>query len=238
MNTALLRTDNGSEPQALDASRSDILARYRRLREISKRHHTGAMAFLSRDAILQQARRLGLADGRTLLLDSEDELTLVFDLAIHTAPAGRSRAIDRYARSARFPHGSDEAVVLQAMCGAQFAIIVVRDRHPVAGVLVTDIIRKTDLWLLDEGLERSFTEDMMLATRYYQPAEFTVTAGIIVPVDLDLLEAAGAMVPQLGRMSEFDWIADRRFAEAVYRIAIAGGMMEGVSYQDPGGDAA
>ncbi|MFZ0457280.1 MAG: hypothetical protein WAM17_02320, partial [Rhodoplanes sp.] len=47
----------------------------------------------SRDAILHQARRLGLADGKVLILDSMDELTLAFDLAIHTAPAGRSRAI-------------------------------------------------------------------------------------------------------------------------------------------------
>ena len=65
--------------------------------------------------MLQHARRLGLAHGKTLMLDSIDELPLAFDLAIHTAPVGRSRAIDRYARSAQFAQGSDEALVLGAM---------------------------------------------------------------------------------------------------------------------------
>ena len=41
-----------------------------------------------------------LAQGRTLILDDMEEMNYVFDLAIHTGPPGRSRAIDRYARSA------------------------------------------------------------------------------------------------------------------------------------------
>src|SRR5438045_1897999 len=105
-----------TEPQPSTASRADVLARYRSLREISKRHHADAMKSLSPDAVLHHARRLGLAAGKTLLFDKMDQLTLAFDLAIHTAPAGRSRAIDRYARSARFEPRSDEALVLAAMC--------------------------------------------------------------------------------------------------------------------------
>jgi 4-carboxymuconolactone decarboxylase len=38
---------------------------------------------------------LGLAQGRTLILDDMEEMTYVFDLAIYTAPPRRSRAIDR-----------------------------------------------------------------------------------------------------------------------------------------------
>jgi hypothetical protein len=57
---------------------------------------------------------------------------MAFDLAIYTAPAGRSRAIDRYARSARFDPGSDEAIMLEAMCKARFAVLSVQHRHPVA----------------------------------------------------------------------------------------------------------
>lgn len=80
-----LLTEGNVEPQV--PSRGEVLARYRHLREISKRHHSDALKLLSRDAILHQARRLGLADGKVLILDSMDELTLAFDLAIHTAPA-------------------------------------------------------------------------------------------------------------------------------------------------------
>jgi hypothetical protein len=47
--------------------------------------------------------------------------------------------------------------------------------------------------------------------------------------------SAVASTPQLLRRSRAEAIEDRRFAEAVYRAAIADGIMEGVAYQDPAG---
>ena len=41
-------------------SRDEVLARYRRLREIGAMHCSRATAFLSADAVLRQSRRLGL----------------------------------------------------------------------------------------------------------------------------------------------------------------------------------
>jgi hypothetical protein len=228
-----LRAKDIVEPQV--PSRGEVLARYRHVREIGKRHHSAALKLLSRDAILHHARRLGLADGKILILDSMDELTLAFDLAIHTAPAGRSRAIDRYARSTRFASGSDEVLVLEAMCNACFAIVVVRRRHPSAGLIVTDLFRKIDLWLMDEGLEVSLPVGTVFATRYFAPDRFVVTAGVGMPVDLDLLTSAIELVPQLLRKPRAEAIDDRRFAEAIYRAAIAEGIMENMTYQDPTG---
>lgn len=238
MSTAAFRADSALQRQAPTASREQVVARYRRLREIGKQHHSKVLDFLSRDAILQQARRLGLAHGRTLVLDSMDELTLAFDLAIHAAPAGRSRAIDRYARSAALPQDSEKGVVLDAMCHARFALVAVKDRHPVAGLLVTDLTRGTELWLMDEGLEQSAQEGDLFATRYFEPADFAMTAGFIVPTDMALLETAIMTVPQLACMTPTEALDDRRFAEALYRAAIAEGIMEGVEYLDPDGDAA
>jgi hypothetical protein len=85
------REDNAFANDNPPPARNAILARYRQLREISKGHHHDILKFISGEGMLQQARRLGLAQGRTLILDDME----VFDLAIHTAPPGRSRAIDR-----------------------------------------------------------------------------------------------------------------------------------------------
>src|ERR1019366_2744522 len=136
MNAAVaLRKETVFDHQAPSLSRDEVLARYRRLREIATRHHANVLGFLSKDAILQHARRLGLAEGKTLVLDSMDELTLAFDLAIYTAPVGRSRAIDRYANSARLARGSEEAFMLEAMRNARFAVLLVQSRHPSAGLM-------------------------------------------------------------------------------------------------------
>jgi hypothetical protein len=97
-------------------ARNAVLARYRQLREISKKHHHDILKLISGDAMLQQARRLGLVQGRTLILDDMEEMSYVFDLAIYTAPPRRSRAINRYARSAQLPPDSDEARMLDAIC--------------------------------------------------------------------------------------------------------------------------
>jgi hypothetical protein len=230
-----LRNENSVEPQASSPGRSEVLARYRELREISKQHISDAMKFLSPDAFLHHARRLGLARGKTVILDDMDEITLAYDLAIHTAPDGRSRAIDRYARSARFAPGSDEALMLEAMRNARFAVVTVQRRHPSVGLIVTDLFRNCELWLVDEGLEISLPAGSAFATRYYAPDRFVMTAGVGMPIDRDLLTSAVESVPQLLRKSRSEAVEDRRFAEAVYRAAIADGLMAGIAYQDPPG---
>jgi hypothetical protein len=227
------REEIAFEHQAPTPSRAEVLARYRHLREISKRHHSDVMNYLSPDAILNNGRRLGLADGKTFILDSMDEMTLAFDLAIYTAPAGRSRAVDRYARSARCAPGSDEARVIEALCNARFAVLSVQRRHPASGLIVTDLFRNTELWLVDEGLEISLPEGTAYATRYYTPDGFSMTAGVGMPVDLNLLTSALDSAPQLLRKSRLEAIDDRRFAEAIYREALEGGTMQRVSYEDP-----
>ena len=220
---------NGNPPPARNA----ILARYRQLREISKRHHHDILKLISGNAMLQQARRLGLAQGRTLILDDMEEMNYVFDLAIHTAPPGRSRVIDRYARSAPLSPGSDEALMLEAMRAARFAILILGRRHDAAGVIATDLFRRTDVWLVDIGLEASLEEGAMMATRLYTPERFSMTAGVNVPFDLALIEDLYDALPRrLGEAKLTDLIDDRRFAETIYRVALADGIIG--SYHLPG----
>ena len=135
--------------------REEILTRYRRLREISTRHHSEALRFIPRSVLLEQARRLGLTAGKMLVADSMDELTLAFDLCLYTAAPGRSRGIDRYARSAGVAPGSDEDLMLQAMGQARFSVFRVERPHETAGLLVRDLMREEGLWLVDENLERT-----------------------------------------------------------------------------------
>ena len=80
-------------------TRDEILGRYRRDRALSVEFQTGALNHISRPAVLRQAKRLGLSDGKALRVSHEDELTLVFD-CLYTPPSrGRSRGIDRYAQA-------------------------------------------------------------------------------------------------------------------------------------------
>ena len=161
-----------------------------------------------------------------------NDLTLAFDLTIHTAPKDRSRAIDRYARAVRLAPESDERFVLEAMRRARFSIIGILRRHDVAGLIVEDLFRGSEFWLVDEGLETSLPDGVALATRLYTAEGFAMTAGVLVPLDIELIEDAIADTPQLLRNRREELIDDRRFAEAIYRVALASGLMEQVAYQD------
>jgi hypothetical protein len=227
------REKDAFEPRTEAMSRAEVLARYRHLREMSGRHQQEAVNLLSHDAVLSQARRLGLAIGRTLIIDDVNEFKYVLDLAIHTAPPGRTRAIDRYARAARFVPESDEARMLEAMRNSQFVLFRVERRHETAGLIVTDLVRRKEIWLVDEGMESTSFEGDMFATRIYTLDFFSMTAGAGVLFDAELLEDLRDEVPQLTRKSIEAAVDDRRFAEAVFRIAIESGLTERIGFQDP-----
>jgi hypothetical protein len=210
----------------------EVLARYRRLRAISKEHHSKILDLISQDAILRCARRLGLACGRTFILDDMDDLDLAYDLAIHSAEPGRSRAIDRYARSAQLSPGSDEAMVLAAMCRARFSIVSVERRHEAAGLILKDLVRGTQHWLVDIGLESSIPDKFVMTSRLYTPNDFSMTSGVNIPLTQPLLDEAFDQLPQLYRKPLREAIDDRRFAEAIYRVALENGVMARVLHQD------
>ena len=118
-------------------------------------------------------------------------------------------------------------------CGARrFSIISSVRRHPVAGLIVKDLFRGVEFWLVDEGLESSLPDEAVLATRLYTLEGFAMTAGVLVPLDIELIEYAIAHTPQLLRKGQEEAINDRRFAESIYRAAVASGIMEQVAYQD------
>jgi hypothetical protein len=214
------------------ADRDEILARYRHLRAIGSQHLNKAVALLSSNAILQQAKRLGLMFGRTIVLEDENEIGLVYDLLIHTAPPGRTRAIDRYAASVKLQQGSDEALILEALRNARFVVFTVKERHPSVGLIVIDYFRDSEFWLVNEGLEKALPDGATFVTRVYAPEGFAMTARIGISVDRDILVEAVETARHLLRKTHAQAIDDRRFAEAVYRAGLAARRADGDLSED------
>jgi hypothetical protein len=162
-----------------------------------------------------------------------DEMYYVYDLAIYTAPADRSRAIDRYARSAKFEPQSDERLMLDAMRASQFAILLIEQRHDTLGLIAADILRNSKVWLLDVGLESSMDDGELIATRLIAPGPFSMTAGVNIPFGIEMLEPICMLLPQRMGNRKLSRIAeDRRFAEAVYKVGLADGVMDRLAYLD------
>ena len=104
--TALLRAQQlpvspASSPGSPPMSRTDILTRYRGLRQISKQQHEAVLDIIAADVLLDWARRLELTVGKVVVLENDNEMTLPKDLAIYLPRLGRSHPLDRYARLRR-----------------------------------------------------------------------------------------------------------------------------------------
>jgi hypothetical protein len=214
-------------------TRDEITRRYRHLREISRRINDGLVKHVPASAIIKLARRFGLAERRTLVLESMDQMAFLFDLAIYTAPPERTRPIDRYARTVQFESGSDEARVLEAMVNARFILGTIERRHETAGLIIRDLLREKDVWLVDEGLECSTAGGGALVTRVFTPDEFSVTTGVVMPVDAAILDDAfDDVLPRLRNHTPEEICDDRRFAEAIYRTAMEHGIMDYIGFQE------
>jgi hypothetical protein len=212
-------------------ARQETIDRYRHLREVAKQHVSGALKHLSKNAINDAARRVGLLSGGAIVADSFDEMTLAFDLAVLGPQHGRSRAIDRYARAHPPAPGSDEAVTLDALRHCRFRIIRVLRRHETAGLVVEDVVSHEELWLMDEGLEATAPEGAAFGSRLLHLDGFHMTAGAAVPVTGDVLEAAIASRPVWLNDAQFRFVDDPRFPEALYAAAIRHGKMQFMKFK-------
>lgn len=60
-----------------------------------------------------------------------------------------------------------------------------------------------------------------------------MTAGAMVPFEIEMLDPVCGLLPQnLGNSRLSRIVDDRRFAEAVYKVALAGSVMDRMAYLD------
>lgn len=212
-------------------TRDEILARYQRYRQACTALQTAALGCVSTPSLLATAKRLGLSEGKRIVADSDDDLVLVFDLVLHTAPRGRKRAIDRYAASHR-PTSDDEAAVLAALHHTRFSLFRVGGKHAEAGIRLEDLLRGGEVWLVDVNLEATAKLGAVLAMRLATPDAFAISCGVAVPIDGDTLDEILNLLSDGGEIDNLAPLADEPLlAQSVYQIALELGLTASVSYR-------
>ena len=123
--------------------------------------------------------------------------------------------------------------MLQAMLRPRFSLFKVERPHETAGLVMNDLLRSENLWLMDESLERSARVGVTFAMRLTQPKDFAMTCGVMVPVSRELWDAAYAELPSRLHGAPVEIADDRRLATALYRHAVLGGLMREVDFVHP-----
>ena len=114
---------------------------------------------------------------------------------------------------------------------ARFSLWRVERRHETAGLILQDLLRGGEIWLVDETMEKSAPRGVEMAARLLQPESFAMTARIIVPVTSDLMEEAFTRAPALQRTQGDTLARDPRFAIGIYRAAVLTGAMGSVRFK-------
>lgn len=224
-----LTKENGFGEGVVD--RAGVLARYRRLREISRKHGNDVLDRVPKKTLLDWGKRLGLVRKKTFIGDGFEEMTLAFDLAVYAARPGKTPPIERYRRTAGFPAGSDEAIMLDAMSRSRFSLFVVKRRHAAAGLVLEDLFQGREIWLMDEGFEKTAPEGMAIASRVTEPAAYHMTTGAAVPISPGALEDVVLNFPFRDGNASLEEGTNVEFIEAVYRATVTWGLMKTMRFE-------
>jgi hypothetical protein len=118
--------------------------------------------------------------------------------------------------------------VLEAMRHARFSVWRVERRHEIVGVILWDVLRDEETWLVDETMEKNPPVGLEIAGRFLRPDGFAMTARIVVLVIPRLMKEVFDRTPALKDPKGDVLALDPRFAIGIYRAAVATGAMDSV----------
>lgn len=218
---------------------ADLLPRYKRLRAAGVELNTRLVKSLSRSAIGESGRKLGLLFGNDLTMDTHDVLDVVMDYAIHDVRRFGINAIENYLNTTPPPEGSDDWVLLHALRVSRFSVFVVEGAEAGVGVHVRDLLRDDALFIVDVGFGSSVGAGMVVATRVMVAEGIGMTTGASLPLGTmskpqrtrlvkDIRETFAGM--DFGNLSPEE-ASD--FAGSVLRTCLEDGAATRISYRAP-----
>jgi hypothetical protein len=198
---------------------SELMATCRHCAALRKRMQDAALHSVPRQMVQAHAERLGLPVGEELAQIPDHELHFAFDLAIHTAPMGRSRPIDRLGRQYQGQEGSEATLVLRALQSTWFSVFRVIDSHPEAGLVLEDALLGGEAWVLDEALTENAAPGTILGLRVGRVRGFAMTTGVVACLDEAMLAGVRHTLAE-ANLPAAEMTADPRFALLIYRRAL------------------
>ncbi|MBI3840331.1 MAG: hypothetical protein HY288_20610 [Planctomycetia bacterium] len=170
----------------------DTFAHYQRLRPIRFRLNNELVRRLSRDALNQGAKKIGILRGGTFVFENEDETSVLMDYCIYDVYRKGRNAVEQYLCDVPPDPDSDEVACLRAMQQATYALVAVLRVESGVGCHVRNLFTEETRLLVDIGLSETAQPGMVIATRLLDFGDFVATGGAALPLgilDKDELDA-------------------------------------------------
>jgi hypothetical protein len=164
-------------------TRAEVLAQYRPIRAGIRRVLRAAADACGRTdlnrAVKQVAPWAAAED-----LRGEEVVEMLADVALFEPNQRGRRAFERFLAEGGARLGATDRALAERMAGAWFSIFRVAGRHEAAGLWLEDLLAgDRRLWLVDEALEASAPEGVILGMRLFDAGPFHAGFGVIVQPD-------------------------------------------------------
>jgi hypothetical protein len=121
------------------------IERYKRLRVAARTLNNRILKTIPREAYEEVAQILGIWHLGAMVLDTEDETSVLMDCILYDWYRDGKNIAEQYAESHPEPPGSDEELLLRAYKEAGYVILRVDSAIPGAGVHCTDLFQNEEL---------------------------------------------------------------------------------------------
>jgi hypothetical protein len=215
------------------------IGRYRQIRKALSSIQNAAVATIPASVFRTCGKRLGILQGKTLVLDTEDESSVLMDYCIYDGRQGDVSVVERYLIDHPPRPGTDEEMLAEPIKAARYTLLTIRERTARKGVEAWDEFRKEVVFITDEGFSLTARLGLPLATRLVRTPEYTMTTGAALPLPEgslpSLWEAINAAFPRKEphELPELP-LADRaRLSAMIIRTALQSGASQRIGYLDP-----
>lgn len=198
-----------------------LVGRYLELRAAQRRLNEQMLETLSRRALEETAKRLGLFAKDRIALEHEEDVAVLYDAALHDHAVSGVTAVARAFARTDVPRTRDESLVLRGMLDAYPTLLEVNEPIAGLGAAVVDVLADRELDLADRELSERGARGDHLVARVFTVEGITMTTGAAMLLDhrAAQLVAEAPPMPARGRHSRYR----AAVATNLYRLALSGG---------------
>lgn len=184
--------------------RSNGIKEYKKLRETARSLNSKIIKVVPKEVINQTAKDMNMLSGRTLVLDSEDELSFLFDRIIYDVPCDGKSTLEHFEIESSSQLSEMEKEIIQAMKNAYFSLFEVVGSVPGEYVQLADLLSDNQIELTDLSMSTSARKGLLLATRILEIQDMIMSTGAGYPFQADQKDAliSGVKPRQAARRSQ------------------------------------
>jgi len=177
-----LRFFQRSRDVPLAADRAELIARYKRLRKAGREINDKLVERIPDDVFNEAGKKLGMLQGKSLVLNSEHESAVLMDYCIYDVLRNGSNAFDRYLIETPPAPESDEMSCLRAAQHAAYSVHVVESVEPGLGVTLRDLQSNEVALVVDLGFASTAQPGLVLTCRLISHDGFSMSTGSALPI--------------------------------------------------------